>query len=116
MNPRMPECEHRVPFDSECRECSKRSLRNKLDDNRRLVTLLRKQLDTSVDKQLLLLNQVIDLKAENERLIKQREELIKVIENGLAHAPHPTLADPAEAWRAEGFDKWRETRHARIGD
>ena len=44
MNPLMPECEHRVPFDSECRECSKRSLRNKIDDNRRLVDLLRKQL------------------------------------------------------------------------
>lgn len=99
MNPRMPECEHRVPFDSECRECSKRSLRNKLDDNRRLVDLLRKQLDTSVDKQILLLNQVIDLKAENERLLRRLTEV-----------------DPAQAWRAEGFDKWREVRHARIGD
>lgn len=101
---------------------------------KRHIALLNKQLSTAIDKQLLLMNQVIDLKAENERLRnqladqyrdlsheyaqrtkhleQQLHETIKHTTDLLATGmPAPRIVvsgDVADQWRTEGFEDWRK--------
>ena len=79
--------------------------RDEMRQLRRENALLRAQLSTAVDKQLLLLNQVIDLKDENAQLRAKATAM-------RAEISLRTGVPVDQVWRDEGFDQWKEQRRA----
>lgn len=87
--------------------------RERIMNMKRQIALLNKQLSTAIDKQLLLLNQVIDLKAERDRLADEVAEMAVSYQRCIAQREelYRRANDPAAKWRTEGFDNWREKRN-----
>lgn len=81
---------------------------------KRHIALLNKQLSTAIDKQLLLMNQVIDLKAERDRLADEVAEMAVSYQRCIAQREelYRQANDPAAKWRTEGFEDWRGKRNA----
>jgi uncharacterized protein YoxC len=79
---------------------------------KRQIALLRKQTSDAIDKQLLLLNQVIDLKAERDRLADEIAEMAVSYQRCIAQREdlYKQINDPDRRWRNEGFEKWRADR------
>lgn len=79
---------------------------------KRHIALLNKQLSTAIDKQLLLMNQVIDLKAERDRLADEVAEMAVSYQRCIAQREelYRQANDPAAKWRTEGFEDWRKDR------
>lgn len=74
--------------------------------------LLKQQLSTAIDKQLLLMNQIIDLKAERDRLADEVAEMAVSYQRCIAQREelYRQANDPAAKWRTEGFENWRKDR------
>lgn len=74
--------------------------------------VLKQQLSTAIDKQLLLMNQIIDLKAERDRLADEVAEMAVSYQRCIAQREelYRQANDPAAKWRTEGFENWRRDR------